>query len=497
MGHHKDINELPPDGETFDITRIAKLNLLLFWVGLLALAGCVVAFVIPATRPSMSYSWLFGFVCFFTIALGGIFWTMLHHATNSGWGVAVRRMMENVGRMLPWVAIFFVPLFVPDVRESLWEWMSERKVMVEKARDYAASHMEEYTAKWQEDLDRAEAALAEVKQKAEAGMANASPGEKAFLEDKLAYEERRVADLKDSKPTAYSVEHHNMVVEQHKALLAHKAGYLNMGFWVFRMVVYFLALTWVIRTLRGWSVKQDIDGDWKYTRKARKWSCGFIPIFGVALTFAVIDWLMCLDYTWFSTMWGVYIFAGTAGASMAVIILLVTFVRSHGYLKDVVTDEHYHAMGKLMVAVVVFWGYIAFSQYFLYWYANITEETRFYLLRNTGGWWYMSLILVVGHFFVPFLGLLRRGAKKSPRVLCAFAVWVLVMHFIDMYWIVIPERGPSLDESFLIPGAFILDILAFIGIGAMVAYLFLRLLGKDSLYPCRDPRLDESVNLVN
>jgi uncharacterized membrane protein YidH (DUF202 family) len=180
-----------------------------------------------------------------------------------------------------------------------------------------------------------------------------------------------------------------------------------------------------------------------------------------------------------------------------VIILVVTFVRSQGYLQDVVSDEHYHAMGKLMFAFVVFWGYIAFSQYFLYWYANITEETRFYILRNTGGWWYMSLILVVGHFFIPFLLLLRRAVKKSPRLLCAFAVWVLVMHMIDMYWIVIPERGPSLGESLLIPGAFLLDALAFIGIGSMLTYLFLRQLGSDSLYPCRDPRLEESINLVN
>jgi hypothetical protein len=119
MGHHKDISELPPDGEKFDITKIAKLNLLMFWIGLLALGGCAVAFLIPATRPTMSYSWLFAFVFFFTITLGGVFWTLLHHATNSGWGVTVRRMMENVGRMLPWLAVFMLPLLVPDVRATI------------------------------------------------------------------------------------------------------------------------------------------------------------------------------------------------------------------------------------------------------------------------------------------------------------------------------------------------------------------------------------------
>ena len=178
----------------------------------------------------------------------------------------------------------------------------------------------------------------------------------------------------------------------------------------------------------------------------------------------------------------------------------MTLLRRAGYLKDVVTMEHYHLMGKLMHAFVIFWAYIAFSQFFLIWYANITEETKFYLTRNTSYWNFHSIVfLVIGHFFVPFAILLIQGLKKKPLILCAIAAWSLLMHFCDVYWIIIPERGPSLTSGteLMLPGNFFTDLLAWVAVAGIFGFGVMHFLGKGSLYPCRDPRLDESLNVVN
>ena len=133
----------------------------------------------------------------------------------------------------------------------------------------------------------------------------------------------------------------------------------------------------------------------------RKLGIAGIPIFALSLTFGAFDWLMGLDYNWVSTMWGVYIFAGAAGSSMSLLVLLVTWLRNKGYLKGV-TLEHYHIMGKLMLAFCIFWAYIGFSQYMLIWYANIPEETEYFIRRNIASWHTLSTLLVVGRFFLPF-----------------------------------------------------------------------------------------------
>ena len=496
MSAHKSVEDLPPEGERFDLTKISKHLGILFVVGASCLAVTALLAFNGSWRPSIAYALLFSLIFYFTLVLGGIFWTLLHNATNSGWGVSVRRLMENIGNMMPWMALFALPLLlVPGMRDALWEWIPERAHMVHEAEEYAEHHFDEEVEHWRHEVEAVEKDFAAKQKELGAAMEKATPGEKAFLQNTLTMEEAEVEILKGEEPTRQSVIEHKM--HEINTLLASKGGFLNYGFWFVRFVFYFVALTLIIRTLRGWSVKQDADGDLKWTRAARRAACGFLPLFAVAETFAVVDWLMALDYSWFSTMWGVYLFAGSALSSMALLIVVVTYLRSLGYLHDVVNEEHYHVMGKLLHAFVIFWAYISFSQYFLIWYANITEETKFFLLRNTGQWNTVSIMLVIFHFFVPFLLLLRRGAKKDMRVLCALAIYMLGMHAIDMYWIVIPERGPSLGAGVVVQGAFIFDIFTFVGVGAMMAFLFLRSLAKDSLYPCKDPRLDESVNLVN
>jgi hypothetical protein len=276
-----------------------------------------------------------------------------------------------------------------------------------------------------------------------------------------------------------------------EASLDSKRAYLNWGFFLGRTVFYFgffiLASFW----LRGLSVRQDKDGSPYCTILMRKVAFTALPLFALSLTFGAFDWLMSLNYHWFSTMFGVYIFAGAAGSSMSLLVLVITALRSAGYLKDVVTLEHYHIMGKWMFAFCVFWAYIGFGQYMLIWYANMPEETQYFLIRNTESWWFLSMLLVIGRFFGPFAILLLRSIKKRPHQLCYVAGWIVCMQLLDMYIIILPAlHGTGVHVS-------IWDFVSLIAIGATLGFVYLQLVTRTSLFPMRDPRLIESLKLTN
>ncbi|PYI45763.1 MAG: hypothetical protein DMF11_10810 [Verrucomicrobia bacterium] len=243
--------------------------------------------------------------------------------------------------------------------------------------------------------------------------------------------------------------------------------------------------------LRRLSARQDKDGNPLFTIWMRRVSFISLPMFALCLTFGAFDWLMSLNYTWFSTMFGVYIFAGAAGSSMSLLVLVITALRQAGYLKDVVTVEHYHIMGKWMLAFSIFWAYIGFGQYMLIWYANIPEETQFFITRNTESWWALSMLLVIGRFFIAFPILLLRSIKTHPHQLCIIAGWIVCMQMLDMYIVVLPAlHGTGVHLS-------IWDLFSVIAIGATLGFVYLRLVPRTSLFPVRDPRLIESLKTVN
>ena len=270
-----------------------------------------------------------------------------------------------------------------------------------------------------------------------------------------------------------------------------KRAYLNLGFFVLRAVFFLGFFIIASQLLRRFSVRQDKDGNPQFTIWLRKVSFASLPLFALSVTFGAYDWFLGLNYRWFSTMFGVYIFAGAAGSSMSLLVLVITALRNAGYLKNVVTMEHYHIMGKWMFAFCVFWAYIGFGQYMLIWYANMPEETQYFLTRNTESWWYLSMLLVFGRFFGPFLILLLRSIKKHPHQLCYVAGWILFMQLLDIYLVVLPSlHGTGVHVS-------LWDFAAVIAIGATLAFVYLRIVGKTSLFPVRDPRLVESLKLVN
>jgi hypothetical protein len=274
-------------------------------------------------------------------------------------------------------------------------------------------------------------------------------------------------------------------------LLQAKASYLNVPFFTIRSVLYLViwsVLAWILyRT----SLKQDQGYTPAQDRIFRTVSAPGIILFAITITFAGFDWLMSLDPHWYSTIFGLYIFAGSFLSALAFITLAGLFLRWQNLLQDVITVEHYHDLAKLMFSFTIFWGYMAFSQYFLIWYANIPEETIFFRHRWEGSWKYISLLLVFGQFLIPFLGLMTRAAKRSPVFLVFISVWILVLHFFDLYWIVMPNF--KVYEFYLSA----IDLFIFLAIGGIFITAFLYIYFKKALLPLNDPKLSASINLVN
>ena len=274
-------------------------------------------------------------------------------------------------------------------------------------------------------------------------------------------------------------------------VLDSKRGYLNWHFFLTRSIFYFFFFIAATLLFRRFSIRQDHDGNPAFTLNMRRLAFVALPLFALSLTFGAYDWLLGVDYRWFSTMWGVYIFAGAAGSSMSLLVLVITALRKAGYLKETVTVEHYHIMGKWMLAFVIFWAYIGFGQYMLIWYANMPEETEYFIRRNTESWNALSLFLVIGRFFVPFVLLLIQGLKRKPHRLCLIAGWIVFMQMVDIYIVILPAlHGPGVVVS-------IWDFMPLLGMGATLAFAFLWIARRSSTFPNRDPRLLESLRIVN
>jgi len=287
----------------------------------------------------------------------------------------------------------------------------------------------------------------------------------------------------------YHWSHADVVAQD--ALLQKKAGYLNIPFFIIRSVIYLAVWIILAFVLYRKSIKQDHAFNSDDLTKMKRISAPGIVAFALTITFAAFDWLMSLDPHWYSTIFGVYIFAGSFLSALAFIAVLGLAFRKKAILADVITVEHYHDLGKFLFAFTIFWGYMAFSQYFLIWYANIPEETIWYHHRWEDNWKILTMILVFGHFLVPFLGLMPRAAKRNLTYLKFMSIWILVMHFIDIYWIAMPALHPHGFRFSWIDGA------TFLAIGGIVVWYITRKFVAGSLVPVNDPKLLESIRHVN
>jgi len=276
------------------------------------------------------------------------------------------------------------------------------------------------------------------------------------------------------------------------ALIIAKAPYLNPIRLLIFFVFYLLLWGGVSYRLRALSLEQDRTGDRFLSLKARFLSAWALPLTALTIAFAGFDYFMSIQPHFFSTMWGVYIFAGGAGAAMAIVVLTFCVLQLFGRMQGLVTSEHYHDLGKLLFAFAsCFWAYIGFSQYFLIWYSNIPEETFWMLERTTGEWKGTSIFLAVGHFAIPFFFLMPRTIKRKPLFIGIGACWVLFMHFIDYVWIVRPvlHHGGHAPT----PASWWLDIAALVGVCGIFFGLYVLRIGSSALTPLRDPKLPEAM----
>ena len=274
-------------------------------------------------------------------------------------------------------------------------------------------------------------------------------------------------------------------------ILAGKRSYLNMPFWCARIVFYFLVWSLISYRLYTFSIRQDVDPDPELQKKLRSTSAWGLPLTAVTLAFASYDILMSTDPHWFSTIFGVYFFAGGIVSAVSVITLVALLLqRTGGLLKGIITREHYQDLGKYMFGLTVFWAYIAFSQYMLYWYAGIPEETVWFQKRLQNGWQWHSASLLLFHFIVPFLVLLPRGTKRTYPILSIMAVWLIGMHWFDMHWIVAPVLRSA-------GGFHWLDFTCWLGLTGIFGGLLMYRLTRHSLVPQNHPYLGASIHFEN
>jgi hypothetical protein len=379
-------------------------------------------------------SYLVAFVVVTSIALGGLFFTMIQHLTRAGWSVVVRRLAEGVASNLTWIWILFIPILLAALFgwTHMYHWLHPEgdEVLIHKAPYFF----------WP-----------------------------------LSYESHIPA------------------------------------FWMARAVIIFAVWAMLARFFVNTSIAQDASGDVNLTHRLQWYAPLGILAYAITQTLASFDWLMSLEPHWFSTIYGVYFFAASATGFFSLFVIAAYLLRRSGRL-EVITHDHFQDMGKFLFAFgVVFWAYIAYSQYMLLWYANIPETSGWVITRHLGGWAGLSLFLLVGHFAGPFVILISRHTKRAVGALSIVAGWMLFMHFIDVYWLAVPTipaeilaTARSMDEvraavtsADINYGWHILDFMCVISLMALLVAGTAWKLSRCSLVPVQDPRLPESLAFEN
>lgn len=286
-------------------------------------------------------------------------------------------------------------------------------------------------------------------------------------------------------PVLYPWSHPELVARDE--VLRHKHLYLNLPFFMVRVVLYFGGWILFSRLLDKWSGRQDETGSRPLQRRLQLLSGPGILWWGLSVTFMSIDWIVSLDPHWFSTIFGLLIMAGQGLNALAFLITVTVILSNRRPLADVITPRHLHDLGKLMLAMVMVWAYFSFSQFLIIWAGNLAEEIPWYVARLNGGWQYVALMLVFLHFALPFALLLSREIKRSRELLTGVAAVILVMRLVDLYWLVMPEfRKNSFGISWL-------DIAAPVALGGIWLWYFAAQLNKRPLLPIHDPHLQEAL----
>ena len=392
-------------------------------------------------------SYLQNVIFLIAISLGGLFFVFVQHLTRAGWSVAVRRPAEILAANLRWIWVLFLPI-------AYLYFIKGQGSQIWPWADMAT-------------------------------MRAHAPAEADLVERKMGFFTFRDA--------------------AHNPILFH-----GSFFWI-RAVAYFVVWGALSHFFYSNSLKLGATGDVGITKRMQLVAAPAAILFALSATFAAFDWMMSISPAWFSTMFGVYFFAGCCTVGFSALILTCVLLQSTGALKGVISLEHYQDLGKLLFAFgMVFWAYIGFSQYMLIWYANIPEETGWFLARQIGDWVWLSVFLLAGHFILPFVAFISKWPKRMPAILAAGAVWMLFVGWMDLYWLIQPEvpvglehvkRYSELDAAFPEHTATHLlqptNWLLLAGMVGLYGMMTIRELRRAPLLCVKDPRVGESLAFEN
>lgn len=272
------------------------------------------------------------------------------------------------------------------------------------------------------------------------------------------------------------------------SIVESKLDFLNPFWFTVRVAVYFAVWIVAARLYFQKSRQQDDTGDSEITLKLQRWAGPWIIAFALSLNFGAFDIMMSTDPAWFSTIYGVYLFAASMLSFFAVMILTCYFLQRNGRIEKLVTTEHFHDMSKFQFGFIVFWGYIAFSQFLLYWYGNIPEETGWYKIRMENGWQYLGLLLIACHFVVPFLGTMSRHVRRNRGLMAFWAVFILVVHWLDMMFLIMPHESIPFSAMMLVG-----HLVCWVGMVSLFTALFLLRVGETSMVAVKDPWLPDAL----
>ncbi len=419
-------------------------------IGVIALAAAAYGYKLDPER--FAYSYLFGLFVPLSLALGALFFVMVLYITKASWGITVRRVAEMFMRPMPIFAVLVIPLVL--LLPHLFPWLGAKHA--EPQADASAEH------------------------------AAASPAP-----DSRGDESKEPAAMRDL-PYANARRMEAAEEREERKIVDHKRFYLDKRFFLVRLIAYLLVWAWLAQRFFRWSTEQDKTKAVENTAAAQAFAPAGLVLFAVTITFFAFDWFLSLNATWYSTMFGVQVFAQMALFHMACLILMTLGLRRAGILGSAVNTEHFHDMGKLLFGWIAFWSYVTFAQFFLTWYSNIPDEVAWFHQRwhdNGGTWKNLSLALVLFHFFIPFWFLMSRNIKRRMPLLATGAVIMVCMHILEVYWIVMPNFGP-LAPNFV-------DAACLVGLLSVYLSAVLRGMEDFALVPVGDPRLDRALAFEN
>ena len=392
---------LPQTNQPKAVLKSSLPGAMIFFGGALTVAG-LIASIIRNGGKEFGFSWLLAFMFYYSIALGALFIVIVHHLTDAGWSVGIRRFSEHLASLLfPWLAILFLPVLI--FAKKIYSWMS---------------------------------------------LSSATNN-----------------------------------------LVAAKLPVFTCSGFIITTAIFF-GIWWLLTSqLSRWSLKQDQTGSVECTRKLRFYAGWGIVAFSLVLSYSAVLWMQATSYQWFSAMYGVYFFSDCAWIGLATVYVIAVILLRQGILKPVLQKNYFYFIGVLLLGFTLFSSYTEFAQYFVVWNANMPEETFWYLIRERGNWWTLSMILIVGKFFIPFFILLPEKIKMNFKVIIPVCLWIWLMHALDLAFNIFPalhNDGYPLRWIWLPLGTLLF-------MGGFLAKIFLCKFNSHPPYPQRDPRLLEAM----